>query len=349
MKDKILIYGANGYSARLIIDELENRNVKPILAGRNADEIYKYSTLFKLPYKVFSLEDVKTIDENLSNIKTVLNCAGPFQFTAQPLIEACLRTGTNYLDITGEIPVFELALSKNKEAEEAGIVILPGVGFDVIPTDCLASKLHSKMPDAKSLKLGMKNVGGKISHGTWITSLEMMKSGGKVRKEGSLIDSPIGEKSVSFEKSNFKFSGISIPWGDVASAYYSTNIPDIEFYMAIPEMLLPAGRIASDISKLAGVNLINKAFKLLIDKTVVGPGETSRRSAKIYIWGKVENSSGESYEECYQVMEGYNLTSVGASVSAIKVNDGEVSPGAKTPSMAFGCDFMDQFVLSRVF
>jgi len=141
---QLLIYGANGYTGKLIVQEAIDKGFKPIIAGRNSDAIEVLSKELDLPKRVFSLDEIATITHNLSDIYLVIHCAGPFSATAKPMMEACMLSNTHYTDITGEISVFELAQSFNQKAKDSNVVLCPGVGFDVIPTDCLASLLHEK-------------------------------------------------------------------------------------------------------------------------------------------------------------------------------------------------------------
>ena len=174
---KFLLYGANGYTGQLITRYSKEYGLTPILAGRTESKIKPLADTYNLDYKIFSLDNQSDVDAALSDVKIVLHAAGPFMHTAQPMIEACLRNGVHYLDITGEIGVFEMAHRYDKQAGEKGIVIMPGVGFDVVPTDCMAVYLKNKMPDATHLKLAFGNVGGGWSQGTATTMVEGLGEG----------------------------------------------------------------------------------------------------------------------------------------------------------------------------
>lgn len=347
-QNKLMVYGANGYSAQLIIEELLKRNIKPILAGRNEKAVQKIAIKYSCDYRIFDLTDDKKSIEALNDIHTVINCAGPFKYTAKDMIDYCLQTGTNYLDITGEMPVHAYAFGCDKLAKEKGIVILPSVGFDIIPTDCLAKKLSEQMPNAKNLKLGFLNVKGKISRGTLLTTLEFLGGSGRIRKDGKLIESPIGYYTVNVKKENFSFNGISIPWGDVFTAYISTGIPNIEVYLGLSTFAFVFRKILLQVVKLLRIPLLKNIIADFIKGKFTGPDKTERDSTKTYIWGRVENVKGEILEEVYQVMEGYNMTAVGAAESAIRILNNEVKPGSYTPSLAFGSNYLDLVVIKRV-
>ncbi|MBS3944065.1 MAG: saccharopine dehydrogenase NADP-binding domain-containing protein [Melioribacter sp.] len=346
--NRLMVYGANGYSAQLIIEELIARGIKPVLAGRNLESIRSVAEKYLCDYRVFDLNYDNESKNSLQDIHTIINCAGPFKYTAKDMIDYCLTTKTNYIDITGEIPAFAYAFGCNNRAKESEIVILPGAGFDVIPTDCLAKRLSEQMPDALNLKLGFANRKGGISRGTTLTSLEFISGKGKVRRNGKVIDSPLGEFNIKVLRKKFSLYGISIPWGDVFTAYISTGIPNIEVYMGVHKFLFVFKRILFLLLHLFNIPVIKKLSTNYVSKNFTGPDKEMRDSTETYIWGKVENEKGESIEQIYRVMEGYNLTAKGAAESALRIMRNELKPGTYTPSLAFGSDFLNIFTTERV-
>lgn len=348
MNNNILLYGANGYSAGLILEKLLERNITPVLAGRNKDSIIPLADKYNCEHRIFDLNDESVISSNLTDIHTLLNCAGPFRYTAKSLLAACVKSGTNYLDITGEIEAIETAWSFDEGAKNAGITIIPSVGFDVIPTDCLAKKLSDKMPGADFLKLGILT-NGKISRGTWLTTIEMMGEKGKVRRDGKIIDSDIGEFEIELAlDNNVSFTGISIPWGDVSSAYYSTGIPNIDVYLGLTPAVWKFRNSLNKIKNVLSNKSVNRFIQKIISSSTTGPSEQKRNKTETIVWGTVIDSKGNELTEAYQTMEGYNLTALGASESAVRVLNNEVESGTKSPSLAFGSSFMDEYVIKRI-
>ena len=181
-----MIYGANGYTGRLVAVEARRRDLKPVLAGRRAGPIERLAAELGLPVRVFGLDDATTAAAAIADTAIVANCAGPFAATSSPIIDACLTSRAHYLDITGEIDVFLAAQRRHADAQAAGIVICPGVGFDVIPTDCMASVLKEAQPDATHLILAF-DARGPMSPGTartMVRSLRLGKHGSRVRRNG---------------------------------------------------------------------------------------------------------------------------------------------------------------------
>jgi short subunit dehydrogenase-like uncharacterized protein len=224
-----LIYGANGYTGELIAREAVRRGQRPVVAGRNGEAVRGLASELGLEHRVFSLDDPRAVDERLKGMTAVLHCAGPFVHTFRPIADACLRAKANYLDVTGEVDVFERLAARDAEARAAGVMLLPGVGFDVVPTDCLAAHLKRRLPSATRLLLAFHSVGG-LSRGTATTMIENLHRGGLIRRNGVLTPVPAAWRTRKVDFGRGPRTVVSIPWGDVSTAYRSTGIPNIEVY-----------------------------------------------------------------------------------------------------------------------
>jgi short subunit dehydrogenase-like uncharacterized protein len=289
----------------------------------------------------FSLTEEETLNRALQQVNVVLHCAGPFSKTARLMVYACLRNKVHYLDITGEIEVFEWIAAQDALAKKAGITLLPGAGFDVVPTDCLALYLKNQLPDAQSLELAFYGV-QRMSRGTALTMLENVHRGGMIRENGQLKKVPAAYTTRKIDFGPRQKEAVTIPWGDVSTAYYSTGIPNIKVYTAISSGVLAFMKASRFASKLLASSFIQNNLKKLVDNRVKGPDEQQRRSGKSYVWGEVQNNRGESRIAILQTPEGYSLTAQTALLAAQLLEDGIAEPGFQTPSMAFGADFILQ-------
>jgi len=238
-----LIYGANGHTGRRIAREAVRRGMRPTLAGRNRPAIAALAQQLNCPWISFALDQPAQIARRLEGRRLVLHCAGPFSATAEPMLEACLLAGVHYLDITGEISVIEQAAACDQRARERGVLLLPAVGFDVVPSDCLAAMLARRLPDAASLQLALRGT-FRPSRGTLRTMLEGLAAGTFVRREGRLVRLPWGQKTTTIPWPDGPRPAAAIPWGDVASAWYTTGIPNIEVYLALDRRRLALLRLA---------------------------------------------------------------------------------------------------------
>jgi len=198
----------------------------------------------------------------------VLHAAGPFQFTAKQMIEGCLQTGTHYIDINGDIAVFEMIKRYDAAAKKAGIMFLPGAGFDVVPTDCIALQLKKILPDAISLKLAFASLGGGLSHGTATTMATKLGEGGAVRKDGKIVRASLGQKGMWIDFGIKKLFVMSIPWGDISTAHFSTGIPDIETYTGISKKTYNVLKAQSLFNWMLRTNLVRNYIKKKIKKAM---------------------------------------------------------------------------------
>jgi len=335
----ILIYGANGYSGELIAREAVNRGLKPVVAGRNREAIEKLAEDLHLPSQVFALDDVDVVASNLVDVDLVIHCAGPFSATSKPMLDACVMTKTHYTDITGEVAIFELAHSYAEKAKEAGIVVCPGVGFDVIPTDCVAAKLKKEMPDATHLTLGFDSRSG-FSKGTAKTSVEGLKNGGGVREDGSIKRVPLAYKTRKIDFGNGEKLATTIPWGDIATAFYSTQIPNIEVYIPASPKMVSQMKKANWIKPLLGLGFVQNFLKNKVEKSVIPPSKEIRAKARTNVWGEVKNASGEIKTVRIETNNGYTVTQDGALLVASKILADESLSGYKTPSLIAGSDLV---------
>ena len=249
-----MIYGANGYTGRLIAQEAKQRGLSPILAGRS-DAVATLAQELGFEHRRFDLADRNAVRTGLDGVRLVLHCAGPFSATSAPMLEGCLAAGAHYLDITGEIDVFAHCHAQDVRARERGIVVLPGAGFDVVPTDCLAALLKRELPTATHLVLAFE-AGGGPSPGTAKTSVEGLGKGGRARIDGELRRVPLAWKTRSFVRDGQPRTAMTIPWGDVYTAYLSTGIPNVEVYMAVPPATIKRLRRLRLLGPLLGTGLV---------------------------------------------------------------------------------------------
>lgn len=335
----LMVYGATGFTGSLIAREAVRRGMRPILAGRNAGNLATLAGELGLEHQAFSLDSPGAVADGLRGVHTLLNCAGPFSRTARPIADVCLSQGTHYLDITGEADVFEALAKRDAEARAAGVVLLPGVGFDVVPSDCLAVHLKRRLPEATRLRLGFQS-SGRLSRGTALTALEGLAEGGLVRENGILKRVPAAWKTRVIDFGNGPARAITIPWGDVATAFHSTGIPNIEVYMAAPWGIRMGARMTRWLGWLLRSRLVQKRLRRRILAGRPGPTEEERRRNRCYFWGQVTDESGGKAVARLQTPDGYDLTVQTALAAAARVLSGAIAPGFKTPAMTFGPDFI---------
>ena len=309
------------------------------LAGRNRDEVEAMGRALSLPTLAFSLDDSPALDAALGKHKVVLHAAGPFSHTSAPMADGCLRTGVHYLDVTGEIGVFEALFRRDQDAKARGITILPGVGFDVVPSDCLAAHVASKVPGATQLTIAIQML-GKTSQGTALTMVEGIDKGGAVRKDGRITPVPPGHHRRSFDFGDGERAAVTIPWGDVSTAFHSTGIPNIEVYLAAPPAMLFGMRATRFLAPLLGSGPVQRYLKKRIKAGPAGPSEAARARGKSLVYAEAVAPDGRRAAARLVAHEGYTLTAEAGIRIAQRVLAGGVPVGYQTPSRALGADFV---------
>lgn len=340
-----MVYGANGYTGTLVAERAVAAGERPVLAGRSAGKVAPLARRLGLEHRVFDVADAAA---HLDGIDAVAHCAGPFSATSAPMVRACLDTRTHYVDITGEIDVFEAAARRHDDAVAAGVVLLPGAGFDVVPTDCLAALLHHALPTATHLDLAF-TVGGGASAGTARTAIEGAGAGGRARVDGEIRAVRVGHRKRVAQFRSGPREVVAIPWGDVSTAYRSTGIPNITTFTALPGLAATAQGAFAPLLRLPLVRALGSA---LVGRLISGPGASTREKTRAEVWGEVRDDRGNRVQAALTCPNAYSLTadSVVRAITALTRGPQRVEPGYHTPSSAFGAHYaleLDGVVLSE--
>jgi saccharopine dehydrogenase (NAD+, L-lysine-forming) len=328
-----LLYGANGYTGTLIARLATARGQRPVLAGRSAAKVGPLAAGLGLEHRVFGLDDPAELRRGLDGVSAVAHCAGPFSATAEPMARACVDAGLHYLDITGEIEVFERLRALHERASAAGSVLLPGAGFDVVPTDCAAAMLAAALPGADRLDLAFL-AGGGPSRGTARTAVAGLRDGGRARIDGVIRQVPLGWRTIRAQFPSGPRTVTAVPWGDVATAYYSTGIGNITTYTAVPAALVRGSQILG-LQRLLRAEPAFGLAQALAGQLgrLAGPGERHRARTHSEVWGRA-SAAGRSVQVTLTTPNPYDLTA--DSVLRAVTRLASVPPGVHTPSTAFG-------------
>lgn len=313
--------------------------LQPIIAGRNKEKLKVLSGQLGLEYSTFSMEDPEVIKREIKDMELVLHCAGPYIYTSKPMVDACLKTRTHYLDITGEIPVYEEIFSRDAEAKSKGVMLLPGVGFDVVPTDCLAMHLKQKLPTATHLSLAFQSVGpAGMPPGTQKTMFELISFGNRVRLNGKLVDPGKEVKTRMVDFGEGPVEVIRLPWGDVFTAWVSSEIPNIEDFMFFTPSMKKGMSFIGHIGPLLKMAAVRNIFKSLVKP---GPSMDQCEKTVMHVWGEARDNMGNSAVARLHGPEGGLIWTSQTAIAAVKkVLNGTISPGYQTPGTAFGPDFV---------
>ena len=347
MHSQFLLYGANGYTGELIARHAAQYGLQPILAGRRREALEPLANQLGLPYLVIDLNDTAALTAALRNVKLVVHAAGPFAHTAKQMVEACLQTGTHYTDINGDISVFELLKTYDAAAQKAGIMVMPGVGFDVVPTDCIALSLKQQLPDATHLQLAFATDGGSISHGTAITMAGKLGEGGAVRRNGQITRAPLGGEGMYVDffagkGPTKKMFVMSIPWGDISTAHFTTGIPNITTYTGMKPKVYKMLKWHGLFNWLLRMEWVRNIIKKKIAQRPAGPNDEQRSKAIGYVWGKATNAAGQTATAGLCGPEGYTITLHATLLIAQKILNGQLATGYQTPAKVYGAGLIGE-------
>ncbi|HTZ09768.1 MAG TPA: saccharopine dehydrogenase NADP-binding domain-containing protein [Acidimicrobiales bacterium] len=333
-----MIYGAYGYTGRLVAALAAERGELAVLAGRDHKRLQALGERFELEHRTFDLGDPAATARAIEDVDLVAHCAGPFSTTGRPMVDACIATGTHYLDITGEIDVFEDVLRRDDEARAAGVVVLPGAGFDVVPSDCLAALLARALPGAVRLELALR-AGGGVSPGTAKTAMESLGSAGRARVGGVIGPVPADRRRRTVDFADGRATVHAIAWGDVSTAFHSTGIGDVVVYAALPAAVGPVMALAQVAGPATRNPLVQTALKRVVGR-LPGPSAEARARNQGQLWGEVTDARGRTASGRITTLDPYDLTADSVVRIAARIARGEIAPGASTPSKALGPDFV---------
>ncbi len=347
MADPWLIYGANGYTGALLAAEAVRRGHRPLLAGRSLAKLRPLAERLNLEAVAFDLaEATAAVALRDHGVKLVLHAAGPFIHTSAPMIAACLEVGAHYLDITGEIPVFQHTFAQDQAARERGVVLMSGVGFDIVPSDCLIKYVADQVAEPQRLYVviggpGLSNGEIGASGGTLKTNLEMIAQGFVVRRDDALVPVEVGAGLRLVRLLDGMHPALIIPWGDVVTAYRPAGIPNVTAYMTFPpgqaRLLHYGGGFV--LQRLLQISALRRWAARQIEQRISGPSEQTRQTGRSQFYALVIGQDGQRAEAWLETIEAYQFT-VLAALNAVEQVLADPPCGALTPAQAFGADFV---------
>jgi short subunit dehydrogenase-like uncharacterized protein len=339
MSGRVLLYGATGYTGRMLADALATRNVDLILAGRTAPKPTAANAPQGLPFRVFGLAAPAAIDAAIADVDVVLHCAGPFVDTGTPMMDACLRCGVHYLDLAGEWPVFAEAMARDMAAKAAGVMMMPGVGFTVVATDCLLALAAARVPEVARLRLAVSRP-GVITRGTVTTAAAMVSPTVLVRRRDRLETAPAGRRTHDFDFGQGLTSATLVSWPDVITGAFTTGVGDIEVYSEADWATRLAYRLSAEASVWTGAEArraMSRAFGRIWPE---GPSAAGRSAAGFVLVAEAIDPWRRSTTLRMTTRDGYTVSVITACEIVDRVLGGQWAAGFRTPASVYGGDFI---------
>ena len=315
MTTKLLIYGATGYTGKLIAARAKEAGLDFAIAGRDAVKVAALADELGVPFHIFGVEDASQLRAGLDGFTAVLNCAGPFARTAGPIMEACIASGVHYLDITAEYKVYALAETSAARAAAAGVMLLPGVGWDVVPSDCLALYVSGKVDRPQRLRMALQ-VAGAVSRGSATSVAEILGVGLLARADGVIVAIPDAQPAP-FDFGEGNVDAYPLSFGDLVTAWKSTGIPNIQMFVH-----MKGAPPSTDVATMAD-----------------GPSAEERDAHRASVVAEVTGIDGTIFRARIDTVNGYSYTPLAAIEAARRVLAGEQRPGFETPATLFGVAF----------
>lgn len=335
-----MIYGAYGFTGALAVEVAIARGHRPTLVGRDEARVRALAERHELPWRAIDLDESEKLREAVRDVDAVLHCAGPFSATFRPMADACLEERAHYLDITGEIGVLEAAARRHETAMAQGVVVMPAVGFDVVPTDCTAKRLAEALPGATHLDLAFSGV-TKMTSGTARSTVEGMKHAGAERVDGTIIPCPPASRTRMVPFHDKERHCVIVPWGDVSTAYHTTGIPNIRTWTSLAPSAVKWVRLGGPLRPLLSTAPVQWALKRAVNRWVKGPPPELQESGSCQIWGQARLGD-QTVTARLSGPEAYRLTAQTAVRCVERVLAGEAEPGFRTPAGAFGAGLIEE-------
>lgn len=336
--ESIVIYGATGYIGGLTARTAAARGLRPVLAGRDPAGLRRIADPLGLPFRVAALDDPAGLDALLADAAVLLNAAGPFARTQGALLDACLRTGTHYLDLSGEAAEFRAVLDRDAALRAAGVLGMPGAGFGVVPTDAVAVHLVRRLPSARRLELSFATRGA-VSRGTLVTLLDGLADPGVQRRQGRLVPARAAQDRRRIRHDGTVTTVHTNPWrADVVSAGVSTGVPDVSTFTAFPAPLVLAMRAARRTPGLVTAAPARWLRAGLLRRLPDGPTPARLAAGSSVVHGVATDDAGGRVEALLTGPDPYAWTAHAAVELLVRTAAGGVGPGYRTPAGVYGPD-----------
>jgi short subunit dehydrogenase-like uncharacterized protein len=319
----ILFLGRRGYTGNLIHKKISG------LARVLAPELSRDRSLQG------QLEDLK---QHLRPGDLVLNCLGPFGDSYAAVSRLCMQTGTHYLDICAEWQVFEALRELDQPAKDAGSMLLPGIGFDVVASDCLAAHVVARLPNTTKLQIGISGL-ELLSRGSARTMSDLIGQAVRIRRQGKIVSNP-GMREQSFDFGQGEQSALAVSWGDISSAYHSTGVPNIEVFFEATPALMAAAFANRTFGWMFSNTLVDRTAQGVLSRLPAGPSTAMRKTRRVTLVARAEDEENNRVESRMVTQEAYSFTAQSVCDIAIRLCEGECPPGFQTPAGLFGADYV---------
>ncbi len=340
----IVVYGASGYTGRLIARELDRRGAEFVLAGRTLGKLERVASELAGSPEIAAvpLDDAAGLRSLLDGAGAVIACAGPFTLHGDAVLGAAVETGVHYLDTTGEQPFIHSVFERHGNAAEAsGAALVSGMGFDYLPGDLLAALTGAELGPISDLTLAYAIRGFGPTRGTALSALEMISGGDLEWQDGTYreADRSTGRGSFDFPSPLGRQRVGRYPAGEQITVPRHLDTENVSTVIALgsvtPPLLGPlAGPTMTATGYLMDTPVRSLAAKL-IERLPEGPDEASRKAVRYTIVCEASGAEG-SRRGVLRGGDIYGITAVITSEGALRMAaPGYDRRGALAPAQAY--------------
>jgi short subunit dehydrogenase-like uncharacterized protein len=313
----IVLYGATGYEGRQVAEELRRRRIDQVLSGRDADRLARLGEELGVPTQAAALDDDRALRELVEGAAAVINCAGPFTVTGDPLVRAAIAARTHYVDSTGEQAFIRMVFEQHaRTAEHAGVALVPALGFNYAPGDCIAHLAAQSLEPLDELVMAYAIEGFGMSRGTLKSGLEIFKGGDVIYEDERWRPTPGGifRASFDFPEPIGRQTMARFASGEVITVPHHTRTRNV-ISLATTRTFAPAPLAPALPYVLPGLSLAMRTplRGLLARATGLlpnGPSEEARREARFTIVAEARGAGGATRQGVVRGSDIYGLTAV---------------------------------------
>lgn len=340
MAARLLLYGATGFTGRRIAEAAVQRGLNFSIASRDPRSLKDLAGQLQLPWYAIDLCNSDSLDELVRDHDLVLNAAGPFHDTCIPVLEACLRSDSHYIDVSGELPSFARTLRYNQTARERGVMLMPGAGFVVAPSDCLALHVSQQLPEATSLRLAFSQIGN-FSRGTLRAMANLAARETTVTRHGHLTTVPVGRLERFFDFGQGPSRSSAVAWADVLTAPRTAGYKNVEVYVEADLIRRAALQGGAWSAEILHTTVGRKVSTFMSQWWPEGPTATALEGVERLIIAEAETHDRRLWRSTLRLPDGYLATPPIAVEIAARVLQGQIQPGFQTPAGVYGTDLLN--------
>lgn len=321
---KIAVYGASGFTGKLVVAELARQGIEPVLAGRDPARLRAVAGRIGAETRTAGIDDPDALRRAFQDCAAVINCVTPFDSFGEPVLRAAIAAECHYVDTSGEQGYLARIFDTYAEqAERAGVTVLPAMTDDGLPGDLIASLTAARLgdvdADADAITIADLRVPGGASRGTARTALsnaEEFAGGGLLYENGRfLAGRPAGPMTITPPGSTEPVAVARFP------------LPGV---VTVPRHV--AARRVEGVLRAEVAGIFTAITAELVDSMPEGPDEDARRAGRWLMMAQATSADGRRARGVVHGTDVYGSTAVIAVEGARRLAAGAAKPGVLAPA-----------------